>query len=802
MEPENVEGEQDNTPESNGDPNQESRPVIATAEALVGTKLDQYLIIQEIGRGSMGIVFEAFETVNNQKVALKILPPNLNLSDKIIRRFLREAESVAKLSHANIVKIHGIGHTKSVYYYAMELLQGIPLDKMLERDHPISFKKLARLLLQTCEGVHFAHEHQIIHRDIKPGNLIVVDNDTIVITDFGLARPEKAATLTESGALVGTPIYMSPEQVMAKRGGVDKRTDIYSLGVTLYQLLSGVPPFRGKSTQKILSQIMQDDPKPPHRRLLKVPRALSIITMKAMEKDPNHRFQSAKEMAEELERYLSGASIKSKPAGLVTRISKRVRRHKVISALGTLTLILTTALFIHLITSSSKIEKTQHSLDTIKEEHEKDKKYNENVKLARELLSGPGAGINLTTTFSLINETIRIHPERPEAHICMGKCYTLQKKADMALKEFCMAVSYGPASSEARLERGLFYVKKGSQLKLDNAIFEGLKDLYVAMELDAENPIIKYHFANTLYNCSNAEDLGFQERRDLIGRAFRYAQNAKAFGSNADIECLLARIYVNFAKSATSRDEMMSHLNSAGECLVSAKNMDKNHLLAYQLDEDVKKMMERPGPVNETNPSEIIESQGVDSVISSAANTYQKLRKGIEDTLSDTEEQRKIFESIMSVLSNPQPTVGVIAETLKAASGSGQEEGYVYDELLDMAAECLDKGLFENAVTYYEKALVQNPAKAPELNFYIAEAYFTFGEKEDYSKSLHHARLAYAQDPKNGAYLQILAQILLEKGDDQGFKELCTEAKKNGTIYLLGMELPFIKEGKKETVPF
>jgi len=330
-------------PENSGSSASRGNPVFATVEALIGSDLDHYHIRREIGRGSMGVVFEAVDMNTQKRVALKVLPPNIRCSDKIIRRFLREAESVARLDHPNIVKIFGIGHKNSVYYYAMELIEGRPLEDLLKEGALLPFRKVAQLIIQACEAIHFAHSHQIIHRDIKPGNIIINDKGEVIITDFGLARPEKAATLTESGALVGTPIYMSPEQVLAKRGGVDKRTDIYSLGVTLYQLLTGMPPFTGERTQEILNQILVEEPRPPHRCRVNIPRALSIIAVKALEKDPRHRFQSASDLAEELTRYLEGIAIKSKPAGLFNLIGRRIRKHKIISALAILTVIITIA---------------------------------------------------------------------------------------------------------------------------------------------------------------------------------------------------------------------------------------------------------------------------------------------------------------------------------------------------------------------------------------------------------------------------------------------------------------------------
>ncbi|MBU0754206.1 MAG: serine/threonine protein kinase, partial [Planctomycetes bacterium] len=437
MPPEEHQNPDTNSSRDDGKFDSNGQPVFAPIEALIGTDLGHYRIVEEICRGSMGVVFEGYHRLTDQRVAIKVLPPHISGKDKVIRRFLREAESVAKLNHPHIVKIYDIGHKDSLYYYAMERVIGEPLDNLLKEAKHLSFKRIARLMVQACDAIHFAHQQHIIHRDIKPGNLIVAEGDKVIITDFGLARQEKAATLTESGALVGTPIYMSPEQVVAKRGGVDKRTDIYSLGVTLYQLLAGRPPFRAESTQKILNQILDEDPAPPRRTTMRIPRALRVICMKAIEKNPDARFQSAAEMAEEFRRYLSGASIKSRPASLFNRAVRRIKRHKVISFLATLSIILALTFTVHAIRASRKIKDTRKEQDSIVlAATEQIKKYYENVQAAKDLIANAGnPGVNLNVAYRLLNEAAALFPKRPEAHLYLGKIHSLQGDPRKSLYE-------------------------------------------------------------------------------------------------------------------------------------------------------------------------------------------------------------------------------------------------------------------------------------------------------------------------------------------------------------------------------
>lgn len=791
MHPEDREREEQQPSPGGGQFDSKGQPFFAPIEALVGTRLDQYRIVREIGRGSMGVVFEAKDENTNRRVALKILPPNISLSDKVIRRFLREAESVAKLDHPNIVKIYGIGHKDSIYYYAMELVEGRPLDEILKEGRFIPFKRIARLIIQACEAVEFAHSHQIIHRDIKPGNIIVAGGDKVVITDFGLARQEKAATLTESGALVGTPIYMSPEQIIARRGSVDARTDIYSMGVTLYQLLTGNPPFKGDSTQEILNKILEEDPPPPHRERFKVPRALSVITLKAMEKEADSRFQSAADMSEELKRFLKGESIKSRPTGLITKMGKRIRKHKVISALAAATVILALAFGTYFVRASQEIQESHEKQTQLMAEQETNEKYYANIDLAKDLMSRPnGIGANLATTLSLLNEAVQLYPQRPEAHLYLGKIFEFQNNARGALEEFTAAIEYGPDICEAYLERALLLIKKGREMNQDNAIYFGFSDLQQAMELDQDDPEIAYQMARILYDSYEAEDLSFEERRLLLAAAHNFATMAQDLGSGAEVECLVAQTFLGFAERATSQIERMTNLESALRCLDTSLELDPEYSAAALLREEVRKMMEQP---EDPAAQGLVERLGLKDSFTHAEKIYAMMAQDIERLWSETE-KTEVLENLMNVLWSPDPMVSLAQTQLEAAEEAEKELDY--PELMEKAANHLQTGSPGEAVKCYKKARVLNPAKAHELNYNIAEIYY---EQSDLGPALQHARLAYSQDAEKLPYLQLLGDILQELGDTEGFSRLYYEAKKNGYLPFLGWELPAFEEEGVET---
>ena len=301
--------------------------------------IGDFKIIREIGRGGMGTVYEAEQISLQRKVALKILPSHLSFSDDAVRKFHREAEAGGRQSHPGIVAIHAVGEHEGLHYIAQELVgDGTTLSDRLEEirrfdeQPPGYFRRVVQLISDVTDALRHAHDSGVIHRDIKPSNILLADEWRPKVTDFGLAKVEDALALSRTGDLAGTPYYMSPEQAMSKRIEIDRRTDIYSLGVTLYEMLTLKRPFEGRTSHEILKKIMVVDPLDPHKTNPNAPRDLSVICSKAMEKLPAKRYQSMEEFGDDLKRYIRGDAILAKPVGLVTRFRKRVKRNPVTSA--------------------------------------------------------------------------------------------------------------------------------------------------------------------------------------------------------------------------------------------------------------------------------------------------------------------------------------------------------------------------------------------------------------------------------------------------------------------------------------
>jgi WD40 repeat protein/serine/threonine protein kinase len=350
---------------------------LAAAEAdaalalAAGTPLGDFRLIRQVGRGGMGVVYEAEQLSLGRRVALKVLPFATTMDPRQLQRFQNEARAAASLEHPHIVPVYGVGCERGVHYYAMKFIDGQSLAGVIQRQRansasggrqppdgiqdrgadatrspdtvpsPVArterapreaaaFRQIAEWGIQAAEALEHAHSVGIVHRDIKPANLMIDSHGALWVTDFGLARTAADAGLTMTGDVLGTLRYMSPEQALAKHGLVDHRTDVYSLGVTLYELLTGTPAVGGEDREQILNAITLDEPRPPRSVDAAIPRDLETIVLKAMAKNPEERYATALELADDLESFREHRPIRARGPTPWQRVRRWAGRHWVV----------------------------------------------------------------------------------------------------------------------------------------------------------------------------------------------------------------------------------------------------------------------------------------------------------------------------------------------------------------------------------------------------------------------------------------------------------------------------------------
>src|SRR5438876_1891915 len=301
------------------------RKKAARAAKMLGDFGD-YELLEEIGCGGQGVVYRAHQKSLNRTVALKVIGLGRWATTAHIKRFRLEAEAAARLNHPCIVPIYEVGERDGVCYFSMGLVEGGQLDAILKRE-PVPIWRAVELIDKLARTIHYAHEHNILHRDIKPGNILVDKNGEPHLTDFGLARlVEAESTITGTKEVLGTPSYMAPEQAAGETTKLSKVTDVYGLGAVLYQLLTDHPPFAGGTTYETIRLLRDTEPRPPRLLNPKVDRDLSTICLKCLEKDPQRRYSSALALAEDSERWLKHEPIQARRTGVLTRARKWVRR--------------------------------------------------------------------------------------------------------------------------------------------------------------------------------------------------------------------------------------------------------------------------------------------------------------------------------------------------------------------------------------------------------------------------------------------------------------------------------------------
>jgi hypothetical protein len=339
-------------------PTQEATAAPPLAEGAY-SRIGEFRILRTIGRGGTGTVYEAYQESMHRRVALKVIDAATPLSSSGASRFEREAWIAGSLSHPNIVKVYGQGAVGTTRYIAMELVEGESLaavireakadrtahsasDSTLRSGH---IQKTVSMFVDLADALQNVHERRIVHRDIKPSNLLLTkDKSRLLLSDFGLARDEKASQLTRRGDFMGTVRYMSPEQLLAQRVRVDHRTDIWSFGVSIYEALTLDLPYSGDSEEAYIGAVSMKEPTPARTRNRAVPRDLETVLMKCLERDPERRYASAAELKDDLARYLEGRTVLARRPGVVRKVARLAWRRRLAVGTAVITMILVLAI--------------------------------------------------------------------------------------------------------------------------------------------------------------------------------------------------------------------------------------------------------------------------------------------------------------------------------------------------------------------------------------------------------------------------------------------------------------------------
>ncbi|GAB4570041.1 MAG: hypothetical protein Tsb0020_24530 [Haliangiales bacterium] len=345
-----------------------------SSEDVIG-RLDSYDLLSELGRGAMGVVYRGFSLQLCRPCAIKVMLPDDNMSAVDILRFQNEAMLAARLSHAGIVSVFDAGEVEGWFYIVMELVEGGPLTAVIEDPSDEAFERGLRAISKTARALHYAHGQGIVHRDIKPDNILVDPDGNPHITDFGIAKSINAdRRMTIKGMLMGTPLYMSPEQANGETAAIGPASDIYSLGVTLYELCTGTAPFVADNIYEILAQVLKAEPPSPRvqaRRFRDRDLALDLetICLKAIEKSATQRYPSAAALADDIDAYLEDKPISARPIGRTERLQKLIRRNR--GAFVTMAVVFATLLVVSMGFGAVMVSTIQVTSDSLRSQDEK-----------------------------------------------------------------------------------------------------------------------------------------------------------------------------------------------------------------------------------------------------------------------------------------------------------------------------------------------------------------------------------------------------------------------------------------------
>lgn len=749
----------------------------------------RYQMKRHLGCGGMGAVYLVYDTQRHQELALKtVLTGKAPL---LLKRFAKEAKAMAKLSHPNIVKIYDVGEIGEIPYFTMDFIQGTDLDNLAEQKK-ISIRGAVEIVQKVALTIHYAHSKRVLHRDIKPSNIMVTPAGEPIVMDFGLALDMESNTSgSHSGIPIGTPAYMSPEQVGGKRKEMDERCDVYSLGALLYKLLTGLPPFQGLQ-HRIFWEVLSKDPTPPSKVAARVPLELDKICLKAMAKEKSWRYQTAEEFAQDLERFLNKLPVLATLPGVRYKMTKWIRRNKLVAGLAgfsfTLAVIAMIAGFLLWKSSVPKVK-----MKTIPDKLSIAREY-ANKTIGKPSANKPNENIpprtihdyNNIYSFPLhstsnnapklieLNEDIARNPESASAYAARGLAYAKKGQLESAIAAFDKAVQLNPKLVEAYVNRGTTHAQIGNTER-------ARADYYKAIALDPASATTYNNLAALLQNSGDLEG-ALCNYEKAIGLdpclAQAYYNRGVILYHKGDKEGALA----NYDKAMTLNPGLALTYMERGVVLAEKGELEKalaDFNKAIELDSKIAKAYANRGVIFHTkgNQERALAEYDKALALEPGLASVQEYRKALLTMPGTVNDGNKIGRS-QSTNAEEYNKRGLSRYT------AGDMEGAIEDYNLAIAykpnwAEAYNnrgqarygKGDREGALADYNKAL----SLQPDLLLAYDNRARLFYETGDPHRALADCDQILSRDPKFTSAYNNRSLLRLQLGDVEGAYADCTK---------------------------
>ncbi len=740
-------------------------------DVLQQGEFGNYKILGEIARGGMGVVYRAMDQARNEVVALKVLLSGASAGQGQVDRFFREVEATKALQHPNIVPVYDMGEVGGHHYFTMRFIEGVTLEDYIDEELPL--KKKLRLFCRICQALHHAHQKKILHRDLKPSNILIDHNYVPYLTDFGLAKfVDGHSSLTQTGTAIGTPFYMSPEQVHGVKNKVNEQSDIYSLGVIFYQLLTKELPFSADNLTQLYKRICEEEPLPPKTRVPELASDLSAICMKSISKEQEGRYQSALALAEDIQKYISGTRVKrAHRVGLKTgwkRWNRRNQRNIVRASImiPLILFVLATLFVIQKRGTDNRIEQTQ---------------VESQAKLtclkAESLIQNQDYGKALALLSNLVEST-SFYP----AHILQAQIYIKLEKFELSLQCLNLAERQVQKSVKVLYYKALVYFKTGRENESLRLLSQALNDetnQASGEETWSEGYYLRAQVYRQIGQIENAkrdaQKADYIVKKDQektlssIEKLIQEGEEGEALASLDSVISLFpkfARAHALKAQIYYQRKDLDQALNSISQAVELSSSMEYSLwrgdwlLEAGYLKEAVKTFeVALKQAKDDKEKMTILKKAGhayfsLQELIKSSQIYQELLAKGIEDS--------EVYLNIGLIAFEQREydrALGFLEKSYYSPEVSREEKS---KSLFYQGYTLLLQKKYSLAISILEKSLIESPFDKGSIYRLLGEAHFHL---DNLPKSKEYLSQAQVINPQDIKVLQTLARLYVKEED-------------------------------------